>query len=188
MNKMNYRHGFVLRLGMLLVMAAQLAACGGQSDTEKAAAEQQARIKKIVKKVQPADPLAGMSSAVTGSKGTLPVDVRFELLDPPELNKPGMIRLAFVPTVDLYAMNAVIKPMPGLQVADDAQVKIESPKTGEIKEYKFAVTPIATGIQLANVDVTVTRDTGDTTFTFSLPVPVPEAASAATASTAAAVK
>lgn len=170
---MNHTHGFVLKILMLTAMAAQLAACGGPSDAEKAAAEQQATVKKIVKQVQPADPLAGMASAVTGSKGTLPVDVRFELLDRPEPNKPVSIRLALVPTIDLYALHAMVKPTPGLQATEDTQVHFDSPKTGEIKEYKFAVTPTETGILLVNIEVTVTRDTGDTVFTFSLPVPVP---------------
>ena len=178
MNKMNIKAGLI-KVVLLLTAGALLAACGGPSDEEKAAAAQQAKIKKVVKQVQPADPLAGMSSAVTGSKGTLPVDLRFELLDRPELNKPVNVRLAFVPTIDLFALNAVVKPAAGLQLPDDAPVKFDALKNGEIKEYKFVATPASTGIQLVTVELTVTRDTGDTTFTFSIPIPVPENVAAA---------
>jgi len=155
-------------------MVLQLTGCSGDSDAEKTAAEQQAQAKRVVKKVKPADPLAGMSSAVTGTKGTVPLDVRFEIMDRPEANKPVNVRLAFVPTIDLYALHAVVKPMPGLQVGDDAQIKFDAPKNGEIKEFKFVATPSEAGIFLANIETTVTRDTGDTTFTFSVPVPVPD--------------
>jgi len=163
----------VSRLLILMFMGIALVACG-PSDEEKAAAAQQATVKKRVKKVEPTDPLAGMASAVTGSKGTLPVDVHFELLDRPEPNKPVNVRLALVPTMDLIAMHAVVKPMTGLQVGEDSQAKFDTPKNGEIKEYKFTVTPTDVGIFLANIEITVTRDTGDTTFLFSVPVPVPE--------------
>ncbi|MES1195315.1 MAG: hypothetical protein ABUL58_00015 [Steroidobacter sp.] len=184
---MNLNQG-IAKLLTLVMMGVLLAACGGQSDEQKAAAEQQAQARKVVKKVQPVDPLAGMYSAVTGSKGTLPVDVRFELLDRPEPNKPVNIRLAFVPAMDLYALHAVVKSTSGLQIADDAQVKFDSPKNGEIQEYKFVATPTVTGILLATVDVTVTRDTGDTSFVYSLAVPVPDAASVAAASTSSAAR
>ncbi len=167
---------------LLLGMMSVLTACGGQSAAEKAAAEQQAKAKKVVKQVQPADPLAGMSSAITGSKGTVPVEVRFELLDRPEPNKPVNVRLAFVPSTDLDALHAVVKPSTGLQVAEDTQVKFDAPKSGEIKEYKYVAIPTAAGIFLCNIDVTVTRDTGDTQFTFTLPIPVPEATTGKTAS------
>jgi len=165
----------------LALIAMLLAACGGPSDEEKAAAEQLAKAKKVVKQAQPADPLAGMSSAVTGSKGVLPVDVRFELLDVPQIDKPLNVRVAFVPTSDLIALHAVIKSVAALKLADNEQVKFEMPKTGEIKEFKFVATPSAGGILVATIDVTVTRDTGDTTFTFSLPVAVPDADSTAVA-------
>jgi len=174
---------FASRLFILMVMGFGLVACGS-SDEEKAVAQQQANAKKVVKKVQPADPLAGLSSAVTGTKGTLPVDVRFDLLDRPEPGKPVNVRLVLVPTMDLIAMHAAVKPAPGLQVGDDSQAKFDSPKNGEMKEFKFVVTPAAVGIAVANIDVTVTRDTGDTTFTFSVPVPVPEQAAASSVAAA----
>jgi len=182
---MNQAFQVVLRLLVLLILGFSLVACG-PSDEEKAAAEQQAKARKVVKKVQPVDPLAGMSSAVTGTKGTLPVDVRFELLDRPEPHTPVNIRLVLVPTMDLVALNAIVKPSAGLQISADSQVKFDEPKNGEIKEHKFVATPNEAGIFLANVDVTVTRDTGDTTFTFSIPVPVPDKAAVSAATTTAA--
>jgi len=172
MNNMNHTHDFVLKVIVMIAMGASVAGCGGKSDEEKAAAEQAAQTKKVVKKVQPADPLAGMSYAVTGTKGTLPLEVRFELLDRPEPTKPATVHLAFIPTMDLAGLRVAIKAMPGLHVGDDAQVKFEAIKNGEVKEYKFIATPATSGILLANVEATVTRDTGDTSFTFSLPVPV----------------
>jgi len=182
---MNLKHGFAH--GFMFLMSGVLLAACGPSDQEKAAAEQQAKAKKIVKKVQPTDPLAGMSAAVTGSKGTLPVDVRFELLDRPEPNHPVTVRMVFAPTIDLITVRAVVKPMAGVQVAGDTQVKFDEPKNGEIKEYKFIATPTTTGILLVGIDITVTRDTGDTLFTYSLPIPVPDT-SAATASASAVAK
>ncbi|HEX2584335.1 MAG TPA: hypothetical protein VHL14_04330 [Steroidobacteraceae bacterium] len=185
---MNQTFQFVLRLLVLMTLGLSIVACG-PSDEEKAAAEQQAKAKRVVKKVQPVDPLAGMSSAVTGTKGTLPVDVRFELLDRPEPHIPVNIRLAIVPTMDLIALHAVVKPTTGLQVSGDTQVKFDAPKNGEIKEHKFVATSTEAGIFIANIDVTVTRDTGDTTFTFSIPVPVPDkTAASATAAAAASSK
>src|SRR4051812_44512046 len=111
---MNQKRGFVLKIVMVVATAALIAACGGHSDEEKAAAEQAAKAKKVVKKIQPIDPLAAMSVAITGTKGTLPLEVHFELLDRPEPNNPVNIRLAFVPSIDLLGLRAAIKPMPGL--------------------------------------------------------------------------
>lgn len=162
---------FALMTFALMVMV--LTGCG--SSDEQQAAAQQLKVKKVVKQVKPADPLAGLNSAVTGSSGTLPVDLRFELLDRPQPGEPGKIRLVFVPAVDLYAIHAVIKPGAGMTMTDGADVKFDAPKKDELKDYQFAVTPSSTGIYLVNVDVTVTRDTGDTVFNFSVPVPVPDA-------------
>lgn len=175
----------IANLCTVLAMAVVLCGCG-QSDEENAAAAQKAAARKIVKKVEVKDPLAGMSSAVTGSKGNVPVDVRFELMNAPEISKPLNIRLAFVPSVDLYAVHASIKPpATGLSVAEDAQVKFEAPKNGEVKEFSFAAIPSSSGIQLVHVELTVTRDTGDTLFNYTVPVPVPEPHNAsATTSTA----
>lgn len=162
---------FALTTFALMVMV--LTGCG--SSDEQQAAAQQLKVKKVVKQVKPADPLAGLNSAVTGSSGTLPVDLRFQLLDRPQPGKPAKIRLVFVPAIDLYAIHAVIKPGAGMAMADGADLKFDAPKKDELKDYQFAVTPSSTGIYLVNVDVTVTRDTGDTVFNFSVPVPVPDA-------------
>jgi hypothetical protein len=157
-----------------VVAVALLCSCGN-SDEEAAAAAKQAAARKVVKKVVVNDPLAGMSSAVTGSKGNLPVDVHFELMTTPEISKPMTIRLAFVPTVDLFAIQAAVKsPSAGISVADNSQIKFEAPKNGEVKEYSFSATPASSGIQLVQVELTITRDTGDTVFNYTLPVPVPE--------------
>ena len=171
---------FVLMTFPLIVVL--LTGCG--SSDEQQAAAQQMKVKKVIKQVKPADPLAGLNSAVTGSSGTLPVDLRFELLDRPQPGKPGKIRLVFVPAIDLYAIHAVIKPSAGMEMADGADVKFDAPKKDELKDYQFAVTPSSTGIYLVNVDVTVTRDTGDTVFNFSLPVPVPDGPDVPEANTA----
>lgn len=164
----------VAALTLLSMGATLLTGCGHSAD-EQAAAQQQAKIRKVVKQVKPADPLAGLNTAITGASGDVPVDVRFELLDRPVPNKPVEVRLVFVPQIDLYGLKAVIKPQSGVQVADDAQVKFDKPKKGELQEYKFSAIPSASGIFLVNVNVTVTRDTGDTPFEFSLPIPVPDA-------------
>jgi hypothetical protein len=172
---------------VLIAGACALTACGPSAE-EQAAKAQQAQTKKVVKKQQPVDPLAGMSSAVTGTKGTLPLEVRFELLERPEPHKPAKVRLAFMPSMDLMAMHAVVKAAPGLQIADDAQIKFDAVKTGEIKELQFVATPSEVGILLANIDVTVTRDTGDTTFNFSIPIPVPDQVATSGAAVAASSK
>lgn len=185
MNKIKPLTG-IAGLCKVVAIAALLCSCG-HSDEENAAAAQKAAARKVVKKVEVKDPLAGMSSAVTGSKGNLPVDVRFELMESPEIGKPVNIRLAFVPSMDLYAMHALIKSShAGITVSDNAQIKFEAPKTGEAKEFGFTATPASSGIQLVQIELTITRDTGDTSFNYTVPVPVPDSHKAsASVSTAA---
>lgn len=183
------KHSQWLRLTTVVGMVAiGLVACSNNSDEANLAAQQQAvKAKRVAKQAQPDDPLARMVKAVTASKGDLPVDVRFELGARPEPGKPVDIKLAFASSADLAALHATIKAANGLQTAPDLQAKFESVKSGEIKDYTFSVTPAATGIYIANLELTVTRDTGDNTYVYVIPVAVPNPAPPAASSAAAAM-
>jgi hypothetical protein len=165
-------------------LAISVVACSGGSDEASSAAaqEQAAKARRAAQRAKPADPLAGMIKAVTASKGNLPLEVRFQLVSRPEAGKPVDIKLAFVPAADLHAISAVIKPANGLQISSDAQTRFEGTKAGEIKEYTFTATAPNSGIFVATIEVTVTRETGDNAYVYSIPIPVPSPASAAASS------
>lgn len=166
-----------------VVLVAAVAACSRDSDqaSTNSAQQQAAKAKRAAQQTKPEDPLAGMIKAVTASKGNLPLDVRFQLLSRPEAGKPLDIKLAFVPAADLQAISAVVKPADGLQLSD-VQTRFEAAKAGEIKEHTFTVTAPKSGIFLMNIEVTVTRETGDNTYVYSIPIPVPNPVSAAASS------
>lgn len=174
--KVDLRQPTTLIRCMLFSATLGIAACsGGSDDTQQALQQQAAKARRARQQTQPEDPLARMVRAVTPSKGELPIDVRFELQQRPEPGKPVDIKLALVPSTDLAALQAVVKSAAGLQIADNTQIKFDTLKSGEMKDYTFAATPSGTGIFIASVDVTVTRETGDNTYTYSIPVAVPAA-------------
>lgn len=178
---------FVANTLLALLVASTLAACGDSSDSAQKAAQATQAKKAVVKQAQPDDPLVHMSLATTASKGALPLDLHFEITAPPEPGKAVAIKLAFVPNSDLLGLHAVIKTLTGLQLSADAQAMFDAPKAGEVKEFSFNVTPASTGIFLTNVEVTVTRDTGDTTYVYAIPLAVAAATIAPTVASSASV-
>lgn len=177
-----------LKASVFVGIIIGVAACSSGSDqaAQEAAQLQAAKAKRIAQQPKPDDPLAGTVKAITGSKGNLPLELRFQMLSRPERGKSMDIKLEFVPNTDLQAVSAVIKSAGGLQIGADTKTSFESLKAGDIKEYTFTATPPKSGIYLASVEVTVTRTTGDNAYVFSIPIGVPEPMSAASSSVVAA--
>lgn len=177
--------GVMNRWGKAAVFAALsvIAACSKESNTD--AVQQQVTQTKRLAKV-PEDPLAGMTGAITASKGDLPVDVRFQLASRPQPGQPVEVKVAFASKAELMGLHAVIKPNDSLKMANDVQTRFDALKPGEIKDYSFTATPPTSGIYIATLELTVTRDAGDNTYSYSIPLAVPNPAPPASSSSAAA--
>lgn len=179
-----------MRIGVglaTLAMLALLAACDNSKEEEAAAqaaeAARQAAIKRAQQQKKAEDPLIGLGKAIALSKGQLPVDLRFELTAAPTPGAPAEVRLMMRANEDLEALLVAMSPLNDLQLQGELRPRFGPTKSGELRDLSFSAVAPATGIYLANVDITVTRPGGETTYEFVVPVgvPAPEAAASTAA-------
>jgi hypothetical protein len=164
-------------LALSVAAAAIVAGCGAHSDSTPAT---HAPAKTITRKaVNPADDTSHMVSAVAASKpSTLPVQLKFDLHDRPDIGQPLGVDLAIVPmsaSVDRVAGS--IEGEDGLELLDGGQIApTDHPIEGVPIRHSVKVLPKREGMFTLHAVLTV--DAGGQTSTGSYSVPVIAAATA----------
>lgn len=166
------RFALIISVGSL----AMLVACGAEPDSD-IAANADATPKPAPVAKAPEDPAAKMARAVGDGKPGAAVDIRYEILEKPEVGKPTQIELAFIPSAGVDSLAATITGMEGVTIAGDLQVSFDSVQAGTPYEHVFSLLPDRTGVYYITVAATTTLGGSSIGRTFSIPFVVgkPEA-------------
>jgi hypothetical protein len=118
---------------------------------------------------------AGMVTAVTLGKSTVPIDLKFALENRPALARPLAIEFALLPKIaaDLVTLQTVDPD--GFDLPDGGgQFEMPEVVPGVAYPGSLTVTPSKRGIVVVNLNLSVKHDEIVETRSFSVPILVPE--------------
>ena len=157
-------------LALSVALATVFAGCGSHSDSTPA----QSPAKTITRKVvNPADDTSRMVSAVAASKpSTLPVQLKFDLHDRPDIGQPLEVDLAIVPmSASVDRVSGRVEGDEGLEIVDGAQIPAaDRPVEGSPIRQSVKVLPKQEGIFTVHAQVTVDAGGQTSTETYAIPV------------------
>ena len=114
---------------------------------------------------------ANMVSAVSAGDGAGPVDVKFELMQRPEVGKPVDISLALVPTASLERLYAQFQAGDGLEIVKGGEMgQLVRPAAGAAIAHLLTVIPRRDGIFTILAVVLTDTATESVSRNFSIPV------------------
>ena len=110
-------------------------------------------------------------SAVSATKGSGPVDVKFVLSQRPAVGQPIDIELVFTPSLDLDRLFARLQPAEGLELVKGAEMDhIEAPRKDVPVKHTVTVIPKADGIFYLTAVVLADSPTESISRNFSIPI------------------
>jgi hypothetical protein len=174
-------------LALSLAAAALFTGCGSHSPAGGPAG--QAPAKTLARKpVSPIDELSrNMVSAVASTKpSTLPVQVKFEMHDRPDVGQPVEVDLAIVPmSASVDRLSGKVEGEDGLELIEGADIAAtDRPAEGTPIRHSVKVLPKREGLFTVRAVVTVDASGVSSTDSYSIPLiarPAPAAAAPATA-------
>jgi hypothetical protein len=121
--------------------------------------------------LKPEDVTTGMVEAASQGKSQLPVSLKFDLLQRPAVGEPLEVALALVPQVAAGAARIEVAGSDGLQVADgDSKIEVPALDANQVYRHSIRVTPLADGVLLLNLNVTLKREELSDSRIFSVPI------------------
>jgi len=154
-----------------LAAAALLGGCGSNSSGPAAGTPAKA---KAAKPVKPIDELSrNMVSAVASNKpSTLPVQVKFELRDRPDVGQPVELDLAIVSmSASVDRVSGKVEAEDGLELAEGAEIAAtERPVEGVPIHHLLKVVPRREGIYTVRAVVTVDASGVPSSDAYSMPL------------------
>jgi hypothetical protein len=157
-------------LALLILTAGSIAGCGSD---DKAAAPSTPQPKTPVAKVEasPADPTAKMAHAVVVGKSGAAVDLKYDVLNKPEIGKPVEIELALIPGAVLDSMTvSLAATTPGLTVISGGEGSFGKLAIGEVARQKFLVTADKEDVLYLTVTATAYAVGLSSTRSFAIPL------------------
>ena len=159
-------------LALSLAAAVLFAGCGFRSSDGGAG---NAPIKSVTKKaISPADELSrNMVSAVAANKpSTLPVQVKFELHDRPDVGQPVDVDLAIVPmSASVDRLSGRLEGEDGLELLEGAEIAAtDRPAEGIPIRHAVKVVARREGIFTVHAVLTVDSSGQTSTETYAMPV------------------
>lgn len=163
------RRGAFSAAAALLVLLAGLQGC---SKIEHAVGK---RPPSRTTSATPTDPaqlaLAGMVSAVSSSKPTNDLQLKFELRNRPVVGQPVDVDLALIPGQDLERIYTTFQGSDGLDVTVGAKTdEIKRPPVGVPITYAITIVPQREGVFSVSAAVLADSSGSSVTRTFSVPV------------------
>ena len=176
-------------LVLILAAAALFSGCGWHSSSDGATA--QSGTKSLAKKpVNPAEEISrNMVSAVASNKpSTLPVQVKFELRDRPDVGRPVALDLAIVPmSASVDRVFGKVEGEDGLELVEGAEIAAsDRPQEGVPIRHSVKVLPKRAGIFMVRAALTVDAAGVSSTESYSIPLIADAAAPGAAGQPAAA--
>jgi hypothetical protein len=159
----------------MLVFVAALSACHGDSATPAAPASAPSPHGKAAAPVRKgpsaADQTAGMVEAVSQGKSTVPVDLKFDVPQKPQIGKALQVDIAVMPQIPASPAAVQIVGAEGIEVAPDAnRIEIPSVEEGEVYRHSVKVTPTADGVLFLGLTVSLKHDDITESRAFSIPL------------------
>jgi hypothetical protein len=155
-------------MGACLIGGALLGCDGGGEATQGGAAPSAAAKKAASAQAKLA---TTMVSAVSSGGGTVPVDVKFELLQRPEVGQAASIAFAFIPVAPLDRLYARFQPDDSLEVVSGSQTEqFARPAVGEPVPHTLVVRPKRDGVFAVQVTVLMDSETESLSRVFSVPL------------------
>jgi hypothetical protein len=159
---------------MLLCVAA-LVGChrnsGAQATLNAAPAPQVKAAAPVKKGPSAADQTAGMVEAASQGKSTVPVQLKFDLPQKPQIGKPMQVDIAVMPQIPASPAAIHITGADGLEVAPDAsEIDIPSVEEGGVYRQSVKVTPTTDGVLILGLTVSLKHDEITESRAFSIPV------------------
>jgi hypothetical protein len=159
-------------LALALAAAALFVGCGSHSSAGGAAGQTPA--KTLRKTVSPIDELSrNMVSAVASNKpSTVPVQVKFELRDRPDVGQPLEVDLAIVPmSASVDQVSGKVEGEDGLELVEGGEIAAaDRPVEGVPIRHLVKVLPKREGIYTVRAIVTVNASGVSSTETYAMPV------------------
>jgi hypothetical protein len=153
--------------------AACLSACGSaNSSADTAGITHRGPAKAHRPPPKPADPTAGMSTAVATMKGASGINVKFQLESRPAVGQPLSVDFALVPDPSVVAVSGKFDGDDGLKLLDGAQLPVvEKPAPGTPIRHTVTVVPSKDGIYTVTASLMVTAAGDDARLhTFAIPI------------------
>jgi hypothetical protein len=163
-----------MRIGGVLGLCAAVLVGGCNRDSNQApAATHVVHVNKpaTAQAQTPAQLTAGMVEAATLGKSTVPVNVKFAMMERPTIDKPLDIIIAVMPQIEAELVTLTITD-PGNMGLPPGGSPIEIPAVDPTQVYRqvLKVTPTAEGVQLLALSVALRHDEITETRTFSVPI------------------
>ncbi len=116
-----------------------------------------------------------MVSAVSGSKGSVAVDLKFALLSRPEPGRPLDIDLAVIPTDAAATIRVIIQNTDGITITGGQEVTIQKgAEPGVPLTHRLTLVPARDGVFSISAVALIDTDRSSVTRTFAIPVIVGE--------------
>ncbi|HYX73271.1 MAG TPA: hypothetical protein VE819_01125 [Steroidobacteraceae bacterium] len=158
---------------LILAAAALLSGCGSHASGDGASA--QSTTKNVGRKaVNPGDAISrNMVSAVASNKpSTLPVQVKFELRDRPDIGQPVTLDLAIVPmSASVDRVSGKVEGEEGLELIEGGEIAAsDRPAEGVPIRHSVKVLPKRAGIFTLRAALTVDASGVSSTESYSIPL------------------
>jgi len=155
--------------------AVAVGACHGDSGTPAAAAAAPTSPLKTAAPVKKgpsaADQTAGMVEAAAQGASTVPVQLKFNLPQKPQIGKALQVDIAVMPQIAASPAAIQINGAEGLEVAADAsKIEIPTVQGGEVYRQSLKVTPTVDGVLLLGLTVSLKHDEITESRGFSIPL------------------
>jgi hypothetical protein len=155
--------------------AAAVSACHGDSGTPAAAAPKPAPPSNAAapakKGPSAADLTAGMVEAAAQGKSTLPVLLKFDLPQKPQIGQALQVDIAVMPQIAASPAAIQVTGAEGLEVASDtSKIEIPTVEGGEVYRQSLKVTPTVDGVLLLGLTVSLKHDEITESRGFSIPL------------------
>ena len=122
------------------------------------------------------DPTVRMARAVGDDKPGAAVSIKYDLSIRPQVGVPLDVKVAFLPSVGVDALDAVFTGMDGISLSGNLNASFEGVKSGQIYEHGFTVTPERNGVFYVTVNASTRFGGSSMARTFAIPFVVGEQA------------
>jgi hypothetical protein len=168
----------MIKGSLLTSIVLMLAACHGDSGSTPAttATPHVKKAPTVKPGPTPQELTAGMVEAVALGKSSVPLSVKFDLPHRPTVGQPLDVVVALLPQA-IGAASVAVTSSEGLQLAPEMR-HIDIPAVEPSQAYRMTIplTPTADGVQLLNLEISLSHDDSTDTRSFSVPVIVYSAA------------
>lgn len=153
----------------ILACVALLAGCGSDPEPE-ASTEPANAARKAAPAPKPTDEATSrLARAVGDGKPGAAVDLRYEIASKPQVGIPTEVKVTFIPSAGVDALDATMTGMDGITIAGNLKAHFDNVESGKPYEHTFSLLPDREGVYYITVVTTTTMGSASIARTFSIP-------------------